>query len=267
MFRNVNDLTGYALRATDGVIGEVEDFYFDDEDWAVRYLVVDTGRWLSGRKVLISPLAIRHPDWMGKLLPVSLTRAKVRSSPDIDTRRPVSRQHEATYLRYFGYPYYWGGAGLWGMGAYPDGMTTERGFTEEMKARRDSETRPADDSHLRSCSVLIGHHVHAEDGDIGHVHDLLVDDRSWAIRYLIVNTSNWWGGHQVLVAPNWIESMSWVDARVTVDLTRKAIEEAPAYDPAKQLDREQEEGMHEHYGRSGYWTTSEKHSIVAPSAK
>ena len=98
MLRNVKDLRGYAIRATDGVIGEVDDLYFDDEDWAIRYLVVDTGNWLSGRKVLISPLAIGHPDWLGQLLPVSLTKAQVEGSPDIDTRKPVSRQQEAALL-------------------------------------------------------------------------------------------------------------------------------------------------------------------------
>ena len=119
MLRNVKDLRGYAIRATDGVIGHVDDFYFDDEGWAIRYLVVDTGRWLPDRQVLISPVLIGHPDWSARLLPVFLTKAQLKSSPDIDTKRPVSRQHEAAYHGYFGYPYYWGGAGLWGMGAYP----------------------------------------------------------------------------------------------------------------------------------------------------
>ncbi len=116
--RTVKDLRGYAIRATDGVIGKVDDLYFDDEDWAIRYLVVDTGGWLSGRKVLISPIAIGQPDWLDGVLPVALTKAKVEHAPDIDTRKPVSRQHEAVYLGYYGYPFYWGGAGMWGMGGY-----------------------------------------------------------------------------------------------------------------------------------------------------
>jgi len=114
MLRNITELRGYAILATDGHIGTVDDFYFDDEDWAIRYLVVDTGGWLSGRKVLISPLSLGHPDFVGRLLPVSLTKSQVEHSPDIDTRKPVSRQHEAELFEYYGYPYYWGGAGLWG---------------------------------------------------------------------------------------------------------------------------------------------------------
>ena len=136
MLRSVKDLRGYAIRATDGVIGTVDDFYFDDEDWAIRYLVVDTGTWLSGRKVLISPIALGSPDWMIQVLPVSLTKRQVEHGPDIDTRKPVSRQHEAEYLIYYGYPHYWGVAGLWGMGAYPGGLTTEDRIEEELKAHR-----------------------------------------------------------------------------------------------------------------------------------
>jgi len=267
MLRNVKDLRGYAILATDGAIGEVDDLYFDDDRWAIRYLVVDTGGWLPARKVLISPVAIGRPDWMAQQLPVSLTTAQVEHSPDIDTRRPVSRQHETEYLGYYGYPPYWGGAGLWGMGAYPGSLTTEGRFDEAIKARGTSAAHTPDDCHLRSCRAVTGYHIHATDGDIGHVKDLLVDDRTWAIRYLIVDTSNWWGGHDVLVAPQWIEAVSWRDAKVSVDLTRQAVKDAPPYDSAAQLDREQEQAMHEHYGRPAYWTTEASQDVPAPSER
>lgn len=205
MLRNVKELRGFAIHATDGMIGEVDDLYFDDEDWAIRYLVVDTGHWLSGRKVLISPLAIGHVDWMAQQLAVSLTKTQVERSPDIDTRKPVSRQHEAVYFGYYGYPNYWGGSGVWGMGGYPGSLTIERRFEDERKARRAAAAKAGDDCHLRSGKAVTGYHVHATDGDIGHVADLLVDDHTWAIRYMIVDTSNWWGGHHVLVAPPWEE--------------------------------------------------------------
>jgi sporulation protein YlmC with PRC-barrel domain len=254
MLRNVKDLRGYAIRATDGVIGKVDDFFFDDEDWGIRYLVVDTGRWLSGRKVLISPIALGHAGWMGRQLPVALTRAQVERSPDIDTRKPVSRQHEAQYFGYYGYPYYWGGAGLWGMGAYPGDLTTQDRIEEDLKAHGPYTTPTADDCHLRSSNAVIGHHITARDGDIGHLEDLLVDDHSWAIRYLIVKTSNWWGGHRVLVPPQWIEDVSWSEAKVSVDLTRQAVKDAPLYNSAAELDRQREQAVYEHYGRPGYWT-------------
>jgi uncharacterized protein YrrD len=267
VLRNVKELRGFAIQATDGMIGEVIDLYFDDEDWAIRYLVVDTGKWLSGRQVLISPLAIGHVDWMAQHLSVSLTRARVEGSPDIDTRKPVSRQHEAAYFGYYGYPYYWGGAGLWGIGAYPGSSMTERRFEDEGKTRRTAATKTSDDAHLRSSKVVIGNHVQATDGDIGHVEDLLVDDRTWAIRYMIVDTSNWWGGHRVLVAPQWIEAVSWSDAKVSVDLTRQNVKDAPPYDAAAQLDRQQERAIYEHYGYPGYWITQAMRDAPGPPAK
>ena len=253
MLRNVKDLRGYAIRATDGVIGKVDDFYFDDQDWGIRYLVVETGTWLSGRKVLISPIALGHAGWMGRQLPVALTRAQVERSPDIDTRKPVSRQHEAQYFGYYGYPYYWGGAGLWGMGAFPGFLTTQGRIEERLKAQADAPGVP-DDCHLRSTNAVIGNHISATDGEIGHLEDLLVDDYSWAIRYLVVNTSNWWGGHRVLVAPKWIEDVSWSEARVSVDLTRQAVKNAPLYESTVELDRQREQAIYEHYDRPGYWT-------------
>jgi uncharacterized protein YrrD len=243
MLRNVRELQGFAIHATDGIVGEVEDLYFDDEDWAIRYLVVDTGHWLSGRKVLISPVAIGHVDWIAQQLAVSITKARVEHSPDIDTRKPVSRQHEAAYLGYYEYPQYW------------DTVGREPRPEDAKKTRRAAGSKTSDDSHLRSCKAVIGNHVHATDGDIGHVEDVLVDDHTWAIRYMVVDTSNWWGGHRVLVAPQWLAAVNWPDAKVSVDLTRFAVQHAPPYDSAAQLDRQQEQAIYEHYGHPGYWTS------------
>jgi hypothetical protein len=264
MLRSMNDLEQYAIRATDGNIGHVKDFYFDDEAWVIRYFIVDTGGWLSSRKVLISPIAIGDPDWTNKLLPVSITKEQVKNSPDIDTDKPVSRQHEMRYLGYYGYPYYWGGVGLWGGDAYPDMMLNGYGGfsaapyaadpkAQEAYALADEARHRDDDLHLRSCKAVMDYHIEASDGDIGHVQGLLVDEQTWAIRYMIVNTSNWWLGHQVLIAPQWIKNVNWTEATVSVDLTRQAVKDAPQYDSTAQLDRTQEMGIHEHYGRPGYW--------------
>jgi sporulation protein YlmC with PRC-barrel domain len=266
MLRSVKDLRGYAIHATDGVIGEVEDMYFDDERWAIRYLVIDTGGWLSGREVLVSPIAIGQPDWLKQFLPVSLTKAQVEKSPDIDTRQPVSRQHEAAYLGYYGYPYYWGGAGVWGMGAYPGDLTTAGAIDANMKAR-EMPAPPSGDVHLRGCRAVTGYHIHASDGEIGHVEDFIVDDHTWAIRYLVVNTSNWWAGHSMLVAPPWIEAVDWSTSKVSVGLTRHAIQSAPRYDAVAQFTREQEQALYEHYGHTGYWTINAHDDEAVPAVK
>lgn len=265
MLRNLKDLHGYSIRATDGDIGSVKDFYFDDERWVVRYLVVETGSWLSSRKVLISPISIGEPDHTEKVLPVRITQDQVRNSPDIDTDKPVSRQHESDYLGYYGYSDYWGGSGLWGGEAFP-GMLTGLGYAGTMapgepgseeadRAIREARAREHanDDPHLRSCKSVTGYHIGATDGEIGHVQGFIVDDQNWAIRYVVADTSNWWLGHQVIVSPQWIQDVSWSERTVAVNMTQKAIKDAPAYDPAVLLDRAQEIGIYEHYGRPGYW--------------
>jgi hypothetical protein len=259
MLRSMKDMEDYTIGATDGLIGRVKDFYFDDERWVIRYLVVETGDGSPQRKVLISPISIGRPNWSEKILPVSLTRSQVRKSPDIDTNKPVSRQHEMGYLGYYGYGAYWGGGGLWGAGIYPDEL--QAGLQNEVSGA--DARQQGDDVHLRSGNEIMRYYVHASDGDIGHVQGLIVDEQSWAIRYIVVNTSNWWLGHEVLIAPEWIESVSWAESTLSIDLTRQAIKDSPPYDPKKALSREQETGIHAHYGRTGYWPRESKHSPVA----
>ncbi|MFJ2987206.1 PRC-barrel domain-containing protein [Collimonas sp. NPDC087041] len=259
MLRNIKDLKGYAIQATDGAIGHVSDFFFDDETWVVRYLVVDTGNWLMHRKVLISPLAFGQPNWTDKELPISLTKEQVKNSPDIDTEMPVSRQHEIRHLSYYGYPYYWGEGGIWGEGTTPGMMMTGYGgfvttsHTENEEAQREEALRQDGDSHLRSYNAVMDYHIQATDGGIGHIQSLLVDQDTWAIHYFVVETSNWWLGHQVLIPAEWIDDINWAESIISVDLTRQAVKDAPPYDAEVELDRDQESEIHEHYGRIGYW--------------
>jgi hypothetical protein len=263
MLRTVNELDQFVVESADGRIGQVVDFYFDDAFWAVRFLVVRTDDWLAGRKVLISPLAIGRPDASAKTLPAAVTREQVRMSPDIDTHKPVSRQHEVENYGYYGYPFYWGGSGMWGNSTLPALMlAAQRGDESAGLTRKQQEFVEAqaafhrqrgDDPHLRSCRAISGYHLQASDGEIGHVEGFVVDDESWAIRYLIVNTSDWWLGHQVLIAPPWIADINWIDATVSVELTRQAVKDAPRYDGKTLPDRVQERGLHEHYGRAVYW--------------
>jgi hypothetical protein len=276
MLRNVNDLKDFAIHATDGTIGRITDFYFDDERWVIRYLVVDTSTWLSSKKlVLISPMAIGRPNWTDKVLPVSITKEQVKNSPDIDTEKPVSRQHEIQFNGHYGYPYYWGGAGLWGGGTYPTMlMPNYDGFVEAPHALRvealktSVRSHPAqhqhDDPHLRDCKAVMTYHVQTADGDMGHVQGLLVDEETWAIRYVVVDTSNWWLGHQVLIAPEWIENVSYRDATVSVGLTQQAVKDAPPYDAAVTLDRQLEVEIHKHYGRRAYWAREATPEAAVP---
>jgi sporulation protein YlmC with PRC-barrel domain len=241
MVRSVRNLQKFEIAATDGLIGSVADVLFDDDRWVVRYLIVDTGNWLPGRRVLISPISVVQTEWDAKRLVLSISREQVEHSPHVDTHKPVSRQHEVDYLNYYGYPHYWVSPEVWAPAAIPE------------------EPPPGEapaDPHLRSAQEVFGYAIRATDGDLGHVDDLLIEDVSWAVRYLVVDTSNWWFGRHVLIAPEWIADINWPRRHVAVDLTRQSVKEAPPYDRAEHTDRQWESAYYERLGRPGYWLTS-----------
>ena len=180
MLQLAGDLRGYKLIARDGEIGKAEEFYFDDQSWAVRYLIADTGGWL-GRQVLISPYALDPARKNDQVIPVDLSKKQIENSPSLDTHKPVSRQYEILYYSFYGWPAYWGGPHMWGDSAYPQRQGRWSGVPPHKKD---------DDPHLRSTNDVTGRTIQARDGEIGHVSDFVVDDEDWAIRYLIVDTRN-----------------------------------------------------------------------------
>ena len=254
--KSLSQITSATVNAADGEIGHVNSALFDDQSWTIRFLVVRAGAWLTGREVLISPYSVRQP--MGvdtKNIDVSMTCEQVKGSPDIDTQQPVSRQHERDYLGYYGLPEYWGGGGMWGMGEYPLYLPPS-GTAEEIaadKAMRQRELQMAD-GHLRSSAAVTSYDIQATDQMIGHVKDFIFDEASWAIRYLVVDTRNWWpGGKKVLVATHWIEDISWATRTVHIKLTREQVKNSPEYREGVPIDRDYEEQLHNAYGRKGYW--------------
>ena len=274
MLRNLKVLDGYAIEATDGPIGHIQDFYFDDDAWVVRYFVVETGSWLNSRKVLVSPIAIPDSNWLQQKLPVSMTRQQVKDSPSVDTDQPVSRQSESEFAGHYAYPDYWVGTGLWGDGLYPYALLTgpagnwghglnraER--EQEEAAHLDAERRRHRnvEPHLRSCHAVKGYKLHASDGDVGTVAGYLVDDETWAIGYLIVESGHWWAGHQVLIAPQWISGVDWSDESVSVGMSLAQIQAAPVYDPDLHWSRLLDTSLYQHYGRTGYWSGSPDRSV------
>jgi hypothetical protein len=254
MLRSVDDLRGFAITATDGAIGEVEDFYFDDELWAVRYLVVNTGTWRESQQVLISPISVEKVDRATNQMFVALTMNQVKNSPDINTHQPVSRQHETAFAAYYGYPSYWGGPFLWGAAAYPAGLGAPTAGETAAAAAAARAREASGDVHLRSTKEVTGYHLQATDGEIGHVEDFIVEDETWAVRYLVADTSNWLPAKKVLLTPRWVGRVSWNESKVFVDLTKGAIEQSPEYDESALISREYETSLHGHYGRPGYWS-------------
>jgi hypothetical protein len=251
MLINTQKVKGLSIHATDGEIGKVDEIYFDDESWAVRYLTVETGSWLDGREVLISPYSIIRTDWQARQIEVVLSKKQVEASPRIDTHRPVSRQQEAEYLSAYGYPYYWEGPYTWGSGYYPTGWAVPP--TPDALAKAYLAKKESTDSHLRSTAAVNGYHLEAKDGDIGHVCGFVLDDQAWALRYMEVATQNWWPGKKVLVSPAWVERVSWPESKVFVALMRDAIKNGPEYDEATPINREYENKLYVHFGTPPYW--------------
>jgi hypothetical protein len=254
-----------AILATDGELGHVSDLYFDDQSWTARYLVIDTGGWLSGRLVLIPPHAIGQIDVVRQVVAVNLTRQQVQDSPAAETDRPVSRQDEMNLYDYYGFPYYWTGPYRWGLaplgygpgypvGALPAGYEPRSTAAEEVAAREREQADP----HLRSAADVRGHRIQATDGGLGHIEDFLVEEGSLAIRYLVVDPRSWWPGKHVLVSTEWIDAVSWDAATVDVSLDKEAVRSAPEFDPVAPLERDYEMRYHRHLGRPGYWARPEE---------
>jgi len=274
MLRQSSELIGYRVQAKDGLIGTVSDLLFDDETWTLRWAVVDTGEWLSGRAVLLPPSAFGTPDVERRVFPMDLTSRQIEISPERSEHEPISRQKEAELYNHYGWLPYWypgtdpmmGAPGYPGFVPLPGGTgpalppdsggparTSPQAAEGRGAGSGRSDVGLAGESHLRSIEEVTEYYVHASNGDIGHVEEFLIEDGSWIIRYLIVDTRNWWPGKMVLVSPNWIESINWEDEHVHVGQTREQIEASPEYDPSMSVERAYEERLHGHYKAPNYW--------------
>ena len=228
MLRSIKQLYGDKLGASDGEIGHVKDFYFDDQNWAIRYLVANTGSWLPGRQVLLSPHSLGRLDKVGKVLRVKVTRQQIENSPSIESHRPVSRQYEEEYHRYYGWPYYWQGDALWGMTAFPivEPAATSLPIEQALVIANYGEGA---DAHLRSTQAVKGYHLQASDGIIGHVCDFIFDDESWAIRQLVIKTGHRFSGPEMQIPTSKVDRISYDESTVFVNLVKEAVEQSPAH--------------------------------------
>jgi hypothetical protein len=256
MLRSLKALRHTTLDASDGVVGTVSRFLIDVDHWAVRYLVVDTGDWWEDHEVLISPLSVSHDAGADGRIGLALTRAQIQKSPEYHRAQTLTREHEIALLGHYGYPPYWTGPFLWGplpAATAPSGLAAD--------VRRDArpgetavlEATPGD-LGLADSQDVIGTHLHATDGDIGHVEDFLAEDLTWSLRYLVVDTSNWWIGKQVLISPDWIERFEWPAGKLHVGLDRASVKGAPEYDGITPPARDTEAALYRHHRRPPYWT-------------
>ena len=245
MFWDASVMKGYTIEARDARLGTVSDFLFEDASWMIRWLVVDTGHWLSGRKVLLPPSALGHPDPPSHRFPVKLTAQQVNNSPEIDTDRPVSRQMESHIFDYYDWDPYWRGAM-----AAPFAAPLYLPRSKPLEHVRAGPQSTEGDPHLRSTAAVTGYHIHATDAQIGHVEDFLVNDAGWSIRYLVVDTSNWWPGEQILISPRAVREIDWADRSIHLNISRQRVKGGRVYDPSRMADRTNEESMLKYYRRS-----------------
>ena len=260
MLRSLKDLEEYAIRATDGDIGSVVNFLLDDERWIVRYLVAKTGGMCGGRHVLISPVSFGQAEWATRRFHLALTVDKIKNSPSVDLDKPISRQHEREYFAYYGYPPYWGYTGQWGIGAHPGLLASAR--WKDAPAQRPEESS---DVHLRSAKEICGYHIEGTDAAIGHLDDFIIDDETWEVRYLVIDTRNWWLDKKVLVAPHWTNRISWAEKKVFVDLSRQTIKNSPEWNATAPINREYEARLYDYYGRPVYWDCEDPPAKTAAS--
>jgi sporulation protein YlmC with PRC-barrel domain len=245
MQRSVNDLVGYKISANDGELGKVDEFYFDDLTWSIRYLVVETGNWLSEKKVLIPHAALNFTDWKSKTFHVNLTMEQVRNSPDFESEKTVSRQHEMELFQYYAFPFYWeDGFYIQGLGMLPIIPTMEK---KSIKEQDESALQLNEDPHLRSTNKVKGYNIHTDTGEIGHVQDYIVDDEKWNLCFLIVDTNNWLPGRKVLISPRWIYRIDWTQSKVYVNLSKESIKNSPEFDASQTISEDYRKELFNHY--------------------
>lgn len=246
MLLSANHLLDFKVEAADGDIGNVKDIYFDNKQWRIRYIVVDTGKILPGKKVLISPSSFGHPQAMHKIMPIDLTRDKVKSSPDASTELPVSKLEEMELHKYYDWIPYWDNDFL----AYPTPMARPPQLDAEEVKKFEEKIK---NTSLRSLSEVDGYHIKAKDGQIGHIKDFIVDDADWTVKYVVVDTRNFLTGHKVLLSLEWIGDFDWASGTVEVDLDVEQIKNCPKFNPESPINREYEIQLFDYYGRPKYW--------------
>ncbi len=249
MLGNASVMKGYAIAASDGRIGTVSDFLFDDTNWQMRWLIVETGDWLSRRKILLTPMMLGELDSKGHAFTVELTMQQIKDSPDVDTDRPVSRQIETDIYDYYGWTPYWGNGSFTDSYGYVGATWTEAPKQAIARVKSISGAqKDTEDPHLRSIEAVTGYHIQANDGEIGHVDDFLLEDADWSIHYLVIDTKNWWPGKKVLISPRSVKGIDWLTRMVTVDVNRQKVQDSPGYDASTMVDGAYDDAFLTYYG-------------------
>lgn len=242
------------VQCLDGECGHIRDIYFDDDKWTVRYFLLDTGKWLPGELVLVSPLAVDEIDFKNKILEINLTREQIEKSPKPSEHKPISRQMEEKYANYYDYPLYWPGSGIWpAVGydlAYYASFKNHR--ISDAEKKDESQEVKKEDRHLRTINETKGYFIEAINSRFGHVEDFVIDDETWELRYLVVDTINWWPSKSVIISPQWVKNIDWAESKIVLNLEKEKIKNSPTYSE-ENLDRDYEINLYDYYQEPKYW--------------
>ncbi len=249
----LEDLIGYKIEAEDGHIGTVHDVLFDDEAWVVRYVVVDTGGWLLGRKVLVSPEAAHEPDEGHKTLQVKLTKQQVKDSPEVPIDPPLSREEEAQYRDHYRWPDYWDNVEAFDRNAMvniaPEAMSL--GTVAPAPPVAPPIPEVVADPMLRSARVIRGYKIHCgADEDVGEVTDFVIDGQAWTVPFLVVKLKDKDAADHVLIPASSIRRTGWKDKAIELDYESATVNSAPHFDETVKRDKLFLDGVATHYDRN-----------------
>lgn len=260
MLRKLHSLKSFVVNGRNGKLGTVDDFYFDQKQFVVRYLVIDTGNWLKHEETLISTHAIDDIDFENREIHVSLSSEQLEESPSIEKNSPISKTKEKALIEYFGWPDYWKKTHSSDSEFIHAGITERKKLLNFKTIEKEAAKQKSEivETNLRSLEEVRGYKIHAKDDKFGHLEDLFVEEEdSWIIRYLLIDTRNILEGKSVLIAPDWIESISWFNKEIFVSKDKKEIEDSPEYEEPKEaksyIDKSYEELLYDHYDEKKYW--------------
>jgi hypothetical protein len=250
MLVNTSRIENSKIHATDGAVGKVTTFLFDEEQWVLRYIVAKYGFLFFGGRILLSPISVTGTVGDGEEIRVGLTKGQIKNAPSADLARPISRRKEEQFHRYYQIPVYWGGAGLWGSAMTPMEAGT---VTYEPNAEQEPIGAAEEEYHLRSTNEVEGYRVHATDKEVGTVASFLIEDSTWAVRYLRIDATEEIGNGNLYVSPHWVDEISWIERKISLEMDSTRLSEAPTVGVEGTLTRDEEEQLHEFFGQARYW--------------
>lgn len=232
MYYLTSTLKKYSIYATDGEMGKVHDLYFDDERWGLRYAVVDSRKWLPGRRVLLSPATFDSINDEEGFVKANEDKETIRNSPKVPEGQPITKEVEKSLTGYYGWSRYWTDSLVGGIQPRPYNDLRNEALAKD-QMQQELNLNNDKDHDLRSAGETMDYKVHADNGKLGHAADLVFDDHYWKMRYLVVQGEGLPNEDQYyLIDLQDVESVDWFDGDIYVKGSLESIKNKKSY-PAK----------------------------------